>query len=80
MVHPAIELMRDARKERREDLQEVMDSHIGSVTATILAFGAAQQQAMLDPTMPVEVDPLELETAELVDDGDVMDDSAISPI
>ena len=75
MVHPAIELMRDARKERREDLQEMMDSHIGAVAASILSFGAAQQQAMLDPTMPVEVEPLVLETAEFVDD-----EPAISPI
>jgi hypothetical protein len=49
-------LIRESRLERREDLQGVMDSHIGATATSILLLGQARLQARLfgaDPNTEV---------------------------
>lgn len=51
-------LIKQARKERREDLQEVIDSHVGTTATTILLFNQARLAARLtdaDPNTEVDI-------------------------
>ena len=50
-------LIQQAGKQRRLDLQDIWDAHIGATTASILALSAAQLDLATDPSMPVMVHP-----------------------
>lgn len=53
-----LDLIKQARKERREDLQEVIDSHVGTTATSILLFNQARLAARLtdaDPNTEVDV-------------------------
>ena len=54
-----MEMIRAARKERREDLQEVMDAHVGATATSILLMSQARINARLVGADPnTEVDAL----------------------
>lgn len=53
-----LNLIKQARQERREDLQQVIDSHVGTTATTILLFNQARLAARLtdsDPNSSVDV-------------------------
>lgn len=69
-------LMRQARLERREDLQSMMDSHIGTTATTILLQSQARRSARLiaaDPNTPVDV-PVDVPVGS-GNSGEAVDDS-----
>ncbi len=53
-----LNIIKRSRQERREDLQEIIDSHVGTTATTILLFNQARLAARLtdsDPNTPVDV-------------------------
>lgn len=53
-----MDLIKQARQERREDLQEVADAHVGTTATTILLFNQARLAARLtdaDPNAGIDV-------------------------
>lgn len=54
----ALDIITQSRKERREDLQEIIDSHVGTTATTILLFNQARLAARLtdaDPNSDIDV-------------------------
>jgi len=53
-----LKLMRQARKDSREDLQEIADANVGTAAATILAFNEQRAADLLlgaDPNAPIDI-------------------------
>lgn len=54
-----LRLIKEARQERREDLREIADDHIGNIASAILLMNAASINARLadaDPNTEVDVE------------------------
>jgi len=47
-----LKLIRQARKDEREDLQEIADANIGNIGAAILSLNAMRTASMLDDADP----------------------------